>query len=197
MVQTLLLRPDTHILATVRDPSSPASKSLLELPTGASSSITVLPLDVRTGWDSFKSALASTGITHLNTVISNAGNSDSFVSVMDTKASDLLDDYEVNVVGTFNLFQTCWPYLSKTPEGSVRQFVLITSSVGSIASLAVENMPGVAYGASKAAANWVAKKLSVEYAKEGLHVGIIHPGYVASIRSYSAEDNGLMMMADG
>lgn len=180
MVATLLQRPSTTIIATVRDPTTPAAQSLLTLPAGTSSTIIVLKLDNRSGWDEFQTSLENCRLPHLDTVIANAGNSESFVSVMDTKPENLRDDYEVNVVGTFRLFQTCWPLLAKAPkeeeQAGVKKFVYITSSVGSIAGLAEENMPGVSYGASKAAANWVAKKLSVEFAKEGLLVGIIHPG---------------------
>ena len=61
---------------------------------------------------------------------------------------------------------------------NTKKFILITSSVGSIASLPHENLPSTAYGMSKAAANWFAKKVSVEFAERGLVVGIFHPGYV-------------------
>ncbi len=92
-------------------------------------------------------------------------------------------DFRVNAVGPAKLFRAVWPLLDShggesggEGERTEKKFVLITSSVGSIASLAVESMPSTAYGMSKAAANWFAKKLSVEYKERGLLVGIVHPG---------------------
>jgi norsolorinic acid ketoreductase len=76
-------------------------------------------------------------------------------------------------VGFMRLFQATWPLLSKS---ATKKLAYISSSVGSIAALDEENMPGCTYGASKAAANWFAKKLSLEFKNEGLKVGIIHPG---------------------
>lgn len=175
MTASLLLRPSTVVIATVRDPSHETAQSLLSLTTGDGSRIIILPLDVREGSDSIPSALDGAGLDHLDVVISNAGSSTSFISVEETTPEDLRDDFETNTVGPFRLFQASWPFLARG-ETEWRKFVFITSSVGSIAGLEFENMPGVAYGTSKAAANWVAKKLNVEYRKDGLKVGIVHPG---------------------
>jgi NAD(P)-dependent dehydrogenase (short-subunit alcohol dehydrogenase family) len=104
--------------------------------------------------------------------------------VLDTDPEvDMLRDFEVNAVGPARLFRAVWPLLEggggaggeATAAGREKRFVLITSSLGSIGTLDVESMPGVAYGMSKAAANWWAKKVSVEL-KGRLVVGIIHPG---------------------
>jgi norsolorinic acid ketoreductase len=176
MAASLLLRPATTVIATVRDPAHELSKSLSDLPASEGSKIIVSVFDAKKGPDALLAALADAGIQHLNLVISNAGNSDAFRSVLETDPSALRDDFEVNAVGPFRLFQGCWPLLSKAETGSDKKFVLITSSVGSIAGMEEESFPGVAYGASKAAANWLAKKIGTELASEGLQVGIIHPG---------------------
>lgn len=73
------------------------------------------------------------------------------------------------------LFRATWPLLEGSARGK-KKFVLISSSVGSIGSLGEESFPSMAYGMSKAAANWFAKKLSVEFKEQGLLVGIVHPG---------------------
>lgn len=54
--------------------------------------------------------------------------------------------------------------------------MLISSSVGSIGCLGEESFPSTAYGMSKAAANWFARKLSGEFKEQGLLVGVVHPG---------------------
>lgn len=177
MAASLLLRPATTVIATVRDPAHELAQSLAQLPAGEGSRIIVLAFDARRGPDTLLADLAAAGIEHLNLVISNAGNSDSFRSVLATDAEKLRDDFEVNAVGPFRLFQGCWPLLKAgAGAGSDKKYVLITSSVGSIANMEAENFPGVAYGASKAASNWLAKKIGTELAGEGLLVGIIHPG---------------------
>ncbi len=61
----------------------------------------------------------------------------------------------------------------------------MSSSVGSIAGQETESFPSTAYGMSKAAANWLAKKASIEFRGEGLVVGVLHPGYAASPFSLS------------
>lgn len=179
MAASLLLRPRTTIVATVRDRAHPTVMSLESLPAGDGSKIVVLILDVTKGFESLGPSLEAAGITSLNVIISNAGNSTSHTSIHDTTPQQLRDDFEINALGPFQLFQACWPLLARGQIDN-RKFVLITSSVGSIAGLEQENMPGVSYGASKAAANWISKKLSVELKGEGIKVGIIHPGYVTS-----------------
>ncbi len=89
----------------------------------------------------------------------------------------MLVDFKVNAIGPVKLFKALWPLLQKSPdEKEQRKFVLVTSSVASIATLDQENFPATAYGMSKVAANWWAKKLSIEFKEAGLKVGIIHPG---------------------
>lgn len=172
MTAALLLRPSITVVATVRDPSHPTSKSLPLLPTGADSKLVLLPLDLK-DVALLSSTLHKSGVDQLDIIISNAGLNSSFDSVEATALQAMRDDFEVNVVGTLSLFQVCYPLLQ---EGQAKKFVVITSSVGSIKGLEMENMPGVSYGASKAAVNWVGKKLSIEYANQGFKIGIVHPG---------------------
>jgi norsolorinic acid ketoreductase len=173
MTASLLQRPSTTVVATVRDPSHETSASLSSLPTGENSKVVVLALDVKRGPATLVSDLASAGIDHLDIVIANAGGSSGYFPVLETDPQFLRDDFEVNVVGFMRLFQATWPLLSKS---AIKKLAYISSSVGSIAALDEENMPGCTYGASKAAANWFAKKLSIDFKNEGLKVGIIHPG---------------------
>ncbi|KAK0619971.1 hypothetical protein B0T14DRAFT_221435 [Immersiella caudata] len=114
-------------------------------------------------------------INHLDVVIANAGASSGFKPIPATTPSDILHDFTVNTVGTVKLFQATWPLLDNS---EIKKFVIVSSSVGSIASLGVESFPSTAYGMSKAAVNWFGKKLSVDYKEKGLVVGIVHPGWV-------------------
>lgn len=178
MVATFLQRPNTIVVGTVRDPAHETAKSLSELSTAAGSKLIVLPLDMK-DIDSLSKKLADAGITRLDVVISNAGTCEHFHLARDEDAESLRHTFEINSIGPLRLFQTSWPLLSSA-EGGQKKFVLITSSLGSFGLIEQHDMPGAAYGAAKAAANWLAKKLWVECKGEGLKVGIIHPGYVFS-----------------
>ena len=117
------------------------------------------------------------GLDRIDVVIANAGTSSGFKDIASTDPDDLLFDFKANAVGPAKLFKALWPRLKASPaEKDQRKFVLITSSVASIGGLEQEHFPSTAYGMSKAAANWWAKKLSIEFKAEGLKVGIVHPG---------------------
>lgn len=181
MASTLLLRPSTIVIATVRDISHETARSLSTHPVGEGSKLIVLPLDASVpdiGHDSLHDRLVAENIACLDVVISNAGTSSGFKSVLDTTGDDLRYDFDVNSVGTLDLFKATWPLLAKSDSNDAekKKFVLITSSIGSIACLDEENFLGASYGMSKVAANWLAKKLSIEFRGDGLKVGIVHPG---------------------
>ncbi|KAK3307361.1 uncharacterized protein B0T15DRAFT_174735 [Chaetomium strumarium] len=192
----LLTRPNTTVIATSRKPLSlsavgganvhPTSKLVPVLLDEVDPAITSATLPAR--------LTAEHGITHLDVVIANAGTSSAFEGVMSSSASTtgadpgkaMLRDFEVNAVGPARLFGALWPLLDSHRERAdedregmrkVKKFVLMSSSLGSIGALEQESLPGVSYGMSKAAANWWAKKVSVEL-KGRLLVGIIHPGWV-------------------
>ena len=175
MAAGLLLRPRTLVIATVRDDSSETAQSLSSLPTGADSKLVVLALldeDPKFGYDTLRHRLEAIS-QRIDVVIANAGTTPAMKGVLDTPVDDLGHCFAVNSVGPFKLFKASWPFLERSDD---RKFVLISSSMGSIAGLDEEDMPGLAYGMSKAAANYLAKKISVGFKDKGLAVGIIHPG---------------------
>ncbi|KAJ6439316.1 NAD(P)-binding Rossmann-fold containing protein [Purpureocillium lavendulum] len=197
----LLLRPATTVIATVRKLTDATSQSLLSLPAADSSNLVVLPLDeadpsIESGSLASRLAAASEqgqhshSISHIDVVIANAGASAGYDSVLDTNPDAARSCFEVNAIGPLKLFQACWPLLSKSARHDVqrRKFILVTSSVGSIAALEMESFPAAAYGMSKVAANWLAKKISIEFQDEGLKVGIIHPGWVKTGMGQSLAD---------
>jgi NAD(P)-dependent dehydrogenase (short-subunit alcohol dehydrogenase family) len=69
---------------------------------------------------------------------------------------------QVNVVGTLVLFQATYPLLSDSTPSP--KFIPITSAAGSITDCAVIPLSVLAYGSSKAALNYLARKLHFEYA---------------------------------
>ena len=181
----LLTRPHTTVLATSRRASPSLTTAFPSTKIQPTSSL--LPFLLDEADPAISSATlaarlqAEHGITALDVVVANAGGTVGRLrGVLDTDPeTQMMKDFEVNAVGPAKLFRAVWPLLEggggKAAAADQKKFVLITSSIGSIATLDVENMPGVAYGMSKAAANWWAKKVSVEL-KGRLVVGIIHPG---------------------
>lgn len=172
LVAALLTRPSTTVVATVRDPASQAA-ALAALPSARGSRLLVIALSFPHVPENLEPILSPHGITHIDVVISNAAVQSSFEPILSADPKDLLLDYEINAVGQLRLFQAAWPLLSKFTR---KKFVLLTSSVGSITVLDYEVFPGISYGPSKAGANWIAKRIAVEFKSQGLLVGILHPG---------------------
>ncbi|KAK3378811.1 hypothetical protein B0T24DRAFT_610042 [Lasiosphaeria ovina] len=215
MVTILLQRPHTTVVATSRRPpqqqqhsasSSSATSIPDDLPAHATSTLVRVLLD-----DSDAAISSATlrdrlrdahNIARLDVVVANAGTSSGFRDILATDPGyDLLHDFAINAAGPAKLFRAVWPLLDPAVSGGGRggvdegkgeerrpKFVLITSSLGSIGCLDEESMPSTAYGMSKAAANWFAKKLSVEFHDRGLLVGIIHPGFVKTSMGQAVAD---------
>jgi NAD(P)-dependent dehydrogenase (short-subunit alcohol dehydrogenase family) len=176
-ITTLLLqRPSTTVIATVREDTTERTASLSVLPAARDSIVIILTHNLFDSPESLMTTIKYFDIWHIDVVIANAGNSCAFKSVLETNPQELRDDFDTNCVAVLRLFQHCWPMMKAAPRQN-RKFVLISSTMGSIDNLEVENLPGLAYGASKAAANWLAKKISVEL-KPHVDVGIFHPGWV-------------------
>jgi NAD(P)-dependent dehydrogenase (short-subunit alcohol dehydrogenase family) len=133
---------------------------------------------------------AEHGITRLDVVIANAGGSPFCKDIEHTDPdTELVGDFEVNAVGPAKLFRGVWGLLgvdsasaaSAGGEGEgetkrEKKFVLMSSTLGSKGCLEKECLPGIGYGMAKAAANWWAKRVSVEFKGRGLVVGVLHPG---------------------
>lgn len=94
------------------------------------------------------------------------------------KGSHSFDDFTntlaVNLTGTFNLFNSCVPYLKNNPleEDHERGVLLATSSIA-----ATEGQIGqVAYAASKGGVSAMILPLARELGKSGIRVNAIAPG---------------------
>ncbi|KAK1752314.1 Norsolorinic acid ketoreductase [Echria macrotheca] len=176
----LLQRPNVTVIHTARRSPPPTDTSTApHHPTSRSIHVLLDEADPALSSASLAARLREEhDIDHLDVVVANAGGSSGFKGVLDTEPQDVLYDFETNALGVFRLFRATWPLLLQS-QAAHKKFVLISSSVGSIVSLDEEGFfPSAAYGMSKAAANWFAKKVSVEFKEQGLAVGIIHPGWV-------------------
>ncbi|KAK3903015.1 hypothetical protein C8A05DRAFT_43682 [Staphylotrichum tortipilum] len=189
-ITTLLLsRPSTTVIATARDTTWLASPTLPPDAAPIHATSTLLPLALDESNPSITSATLAArlrethGVEKLDVVLANAGMSSAVKDILGTDTeTEMSQEWEVNALGPARLFKGVWGMLEPSGEekekGRVKRFVLMSSSVGSIGNLERENLPGIGYGMSKAAANWWGRKLSLEFAGRGLVVGILHPGWV-------------------
>ncbi|CAG7953614.1 unnamed protein product [Penicillium olsonii] len=179
LTQKLLQRPNTTIIASVRNSEAATSLRAETQSTtvGENSNLHIIELD-------FSSAIApekirqifdesTIEVTHVDVLICNAAVVVPLTPALFITAEDLRTSFEVNAIAPLLLFQALWQYLQKS---SAPQYVAVSSSVGSIA--AQEPFPGGSYGASKAALNWLTKAIHMQHESDGLIAYSLHPGWV-------------------
>jgi norsolorinic acid ketoreductase len=171
------MRPSTTVIATVRSSNTPVS-DLKALLTAKGSKLLIFILSSESDADAtaLVAALNAQNITHIDIVIANAGQSSppSFLPALTTPMSALRSDFETNTLGPIKLFQATWHLLSlsKTPK-----FILMSSVLGAIQMEdGLGPVAALAYGVSKAAANFFVSKAHFEMEEQGLVVLALHPG---------------------
>ncbi|KAJ5319784.1 hypothetical protein PENANT_c026G11149 [Penicillium antarcticum] len=180
LTKSLLARPATTIVASVRNPEAATSlKSGIENATvGGNSVLHIIELDFNTAISPKEILQIVTTtlspISHVDILICNAGFAAPFTRASLTSAEDLRTSFEVNTIAPLMVFQAFWPLMQKSPSSP--KLAVISSSVGSITEQ--EPVPGGAYGPSKAASNWITKALHSENEAHGLVAFSLHPGWV-------------------
>ncbi|KAK5087541.1 hypothetical protein LTR70_006966 [Exophiala xenobiotica] len=190
LLSTYLLRSNHTVVAGVRDLSSPASRGLQHLPHGRESQIILVKLDSASETDAkvaVETLVSEYHITKLNIVIANAGVSKYFGKAMVTPAQEMTDHLVINTIAPLLLFQATAPLLkaSSTPK-----FVVLSSGAGSLSQ--VEKLPveNTAYGASKAAVNFVARR--IHYENPDLIAFPINPGWLQTdLGNHAARGAGM------
>jgi norsolorinic acid ketoreductase len=174
------VRDNTTVVAAVRNPQSAEAKELSSLPTGTGSKLIVVKVDAGSDTDALEAvkSIKTEGVTSLDIVIANAGIFDTaaLVPVADVKIAQIQEHLEVNTVGPIRLFQATLPLLLKS---SSARFILMSTGVATIGGADGIPLPIGAYGASKAAANFFVKKITLE--NETIASLAVDPGYVARV----------------
>jgi len=111
------------------------------------------------------------GITHIDIILANAAMAEFYGPALSTPLEGFVDHLKINTVAALGLFIAAWPLLKFSSKPI---FVPVSSGVGSIGDMENWPMSATAYGASKAALNWVTKNLHIEH--KNLIVFPIHPG---------------------
>lgn len=162
LLEALVQRPNTIVVAGVRNVTDASAKSLESVPTGFGSKVITVTIDSKDE-SSAKKAVGvlqtQYGITRLDTVIANAGISKYYGLAAETLISEVREHFEVNAIGALVLFQATWPLLKLSSDPV---FMGLSTGVASIGEM--ENIPlqATAYGASKAALNYIVRKIHFE-----------------------------------
>jgi len=158
------------IIACCRDPGS--AKALNAIANASSGKVRVLPLDVGSA-PSISDLARTIGTEPIDILINNAGiGGPKQQSAEQIDPDGWLDTLRVNTVGPALVSQALHDNVRKSRD---RKVIVITSMLGSTA----DHGGGMyAYRSSKAAVNNVMRGLSREWAKDGIAVGIFHPGWV-------------------
>ena len=189
LAASLLQRPEHIIIGAVRSPET--FLALTALPHHETSSIipVAMPFDAKdilssqTNFQLVIRTLRSSHpeITHIDVIIANAGISNCHASVIDTSANAVVEHMAINSISPLILFQETWPLLmlSQNPR-----FIFISSISGSVQEVPnTSAFASVAYGMSKAAGNYLLRKIGAE--NSTLSVIALHPGY--DLSSYCAQ----------
>jgi norsolorinic acid ketoreductase len=165
-------RPNTTVIAAVRDPTKSAAIEAVVPSKG--SKIILVKIDSISETDPFSTATelqTKHGIQHLDVVIANAGIANHWGPALSTPAAELSSHFLVNTVGTLLLFQATLPLLEKSLNP---KFVALSTGIASMGDMEMYPLPNTAYGASKAALNFVVRKLHIEH--ENVTIFPISPG---------------------
>lgn len=162
LLANYLQRPDHIIIAGLRDLSPKSCDDLRTLPCGRGSKLILLKVDSGSETDAvtaIQHLKDSYGITRLDVVIANAGISNYFGKAVVTPAAQMIEHFKINCVGPLLLFQATAALLA---EAANPKFVIMSSGAASIGNMGDLKIDNTAYGASKAAANFIARKVHFE-----------------------------------
>jgi len=176
LLEALVQRPNTTVIAGVRNVADSSSKSLSSLPTASGSKVITVTID-NSNQSSAEKAVeviqSQHGISKLDVVIANAGIAKHYGLASATPLNEVREHFEVNTVGSLALFQAVLPLLKASSDP---MFVAISTGAASIGEMGNIPMPNTAYGISKVALNFLVRKIHFENPE--LITFVISPGWV-------------------
>lgn len=162
MLEALIKRENTIVIAAVRNLTDAHSKSLQSLVAGSGSKVITVVIDSNQE-HSAKQAMDTLQTKHdikkLDVVIANAGISKYYGLAEVTPISEVREHFEVNTIGTLILFQATWPLLKLSSNPT---FMALTTGLASIGEMGDLPIPAAAYGISKVALNYLVRKIHFE-----------------------------------
>lgn len=185
-------RDNTTVIAALRSVGNQqeALSKFANVKTGTNSTIVCVAIDVLNPSSAAAAMITlekDFGINSLDLVIANAGISKAYTTTIDTSIQEFRDHWEVNTLGPLVLFQAAWPLLQRAAQP---KFVALSTVFATIGDMGSYQFPNVAYGQSKAAANFIIRKIHFE--NPGLIAFSVHPGWVQTDQgNHGAKSLGL------
>jgi NAD(P)-dependent dehydrogenase (short-subunit alcohol dehydrogenase family) len=195
LVEVHLSRPDTTVIGSIRNSSSPAVEELKAYKAADGSKLILVHIESTSPEDP-KNAVAeieAAGVDHIDVVIANAGGSPPVEVIDEVTTDNLVAAYLTNAVGPVLLFQAVKPLLQKSKNP---KWATISSGGGSTQLIPVINSHVTpAYGAAKAALNWLS--VAITSTNPWLTTVIIHPGLVQTgPGNWVAQQHGMSQAPD-
>ena len=166
------------MVGTVRDPSSPEAQALSAFPRGDGSKILFLQVHNDSETDALEGVRSLTtqhGIDKLDIVIANSGifKAAAHQKISQMKIEDLMEHFSINTASVVRLFQATMPLLEKAMNP-----ILLVNTAGAATIAGMDDFahfPLNSYAASKAAANFLTRRIHFE--NPSLIAFAVHPGY--------------------
>lgn len=172
LAELYLQQPNTRVILTARSNTSGVIDKLPQKHVGILHGVYKLDNASTVDAIALREALLApgSGINKIDIVIANAGVGEPFDSVLEAPIEALENFYQINTLGPVRLYQQLWKDLLERSEEP--KIALISSVLGSVTH--VDSTPCGGYGASKAAANYLFRKIHLE--NEKIISLILHPG---------------------
>ncbi|KAK7753180.1 hypothetical protein SLS62_004913 [Diatrype stigma] len=156
LAERYLERPNHIVVGSIRDESKPEIATLKDAKVAPGSKLLLVHIESTSFTDTAKAfeAVVESGINYVDIIIANAGGDPHVqpLDVVDAKA--MIYNYHIHAVAPLVLFQTFKPLLQKSKKSP--KWISVTSAAGSIGLMdSVRSWVIPAYGASKAALNWI------------------------------------------
>ena len=157
-----------EVLSVARDPETLKASATefldLGLPLKTLSADTSLEVGIQSVLDSIQNDLGG-----LDVLINNVGTNIR-KKALDYRPDEVAHIFNTNLTSAYSLTCACHPFLKSSGSG-------VVIFVGSIAGLSAVPT-GVPYGATKAALEQIARGLAQEWAKDGIRVNNVAPGFI-------------------
>ena len=186
IVSQVLARPNTIVIAALRDTSDSTAKELTKVSVASGSKLIIVKVDASSDTDAadaVKSLQSQHGINHLDIVLANSGLLDQWGPVSEVAPSDLRKHFEINTIAPIKLFQATKPLLDNAQNP---RFFITSTNIASIGLMEKIPMPTIAYGLTKAAANYAISKIHFENPE--ISAVALHPGWVQTRMGQHAAD---------
>ncbi|KAH8588210.1 hypothetical protein B0O99DRAFT_555484 [Bisporella sp. PMI_857] len=176
LAEYYLSKPTHTVIGSVRDSSTPSVAELKSTTPASGSKLLLVHIESTSSEDPKKALvdIKAAGIEHVDIVFANAGGSPPVVGIESVSSKDMISSFQTNALGPLILFQALEPLLKKSKNPKWASITSISGSIGKMGQMGTFITP--AYGASKAALNWLTRALHCS--QPWLVIVAMHPGLV-------------------